>query len=389
MVHDAAVAGYRSSVFSARDLREIADRLREGVGVSDSRHVVVAGSHEDSAKLALLLALTAGLIPFVVERRHVSSVTEILGTVPILYPAGLLAPHDAGLTAHTLPPELGFSGLECAVHRGAGGTIAPESAEDLQRAGYGFVTSGSVSSGRLVLGSLTAVSHFIAWEWSLIAPHLGGAPPSCSVLTHAAFDPVLRDLLLPLSCGGRIDIPPHQPGAGRVFTPDHIAALTNSRATVWHVTPPVLRRVTSGRRLPESVKVVVTGGGELTPADVRNWYARMPAAGAEPALFALYGLTEATLAQMCHEVSAADPDSVQLPLGVPRPGISIRNGQETGVQELTFEGDHLALGVYELSPGAAAYTRFEGMVPTGDLVRHEGGNWYFAGRGTHRSKWTA
>jgi acyl-CoA synthetase (AMP-forming)/AMP-acid ligase II/acyl carrier protein len=380
MVHDDAVAGYRSCLFSARDLREIADRLREGVTVSDSRHVVVAGSHEDSAKLALLLALTAGLTPFVVEQRHIPSVAEIFGTVPILFPAGLLSTHDAGLTAHTLPPELDFSGLGCAVHLGVTGTIPSEFAEDLQRAGYGFVTSGSVSSGRLVLGSLTAVSQFIAWESSLIARHLNSAPPTCSVLTHAAFDPVLRDLLLPLSCGGRIDIPPHQVGAGRVFTPDHIAALTNARANVWHVTPPVLRRVTNGRRLPESVKVVVTGGGELTPADVRSWYSRMPAGGSEPALYALYGLTEATLAQMCHEVSAADADLVQLPLGVPRPGIRTRNQLEAEVQELIFEGDHLALGVYELPPSAAAYTRFEGVVPTGDLVRHERGDWYFAGR---------
>jgi acyl carrier protein len=128
------------------------------------------------------------------------------------------------------------------------------------------------------------------------------------------------------------------------------------------------------------MKIVVTGGGELTPADVRSWYSRMPAGASAPALYALYGLTEATLAQMCHEVSVADADSVQLPLGVPRPGIRIRNQPESEVQELIFEGDHLALGVYELPPSAAAYTRFEGVVATGDLVRHERGNWYFAGR---------
>jgi len=380
MVHDNTVVGYRSSLFSARALREIADLLRRAVEISDSRHVIVVGSHEDSAKLALLLALAAGLTPFVLEQRHVSSVAELLGSVPIIYPALLRLTHDVRLTGHTLPRELDFSGLDCAVHRGPDHAITQEFAEDLQRAGYGFVTSGSVSSGRLVLGSLTAVSHFIEWESSLITHHLDGAPPTCSALTHVAFDPVLRDILLPLWCGGRIVIPPHQVGAGRVLTPDHIAALTKADASVWHVTPAVLRRVTSGRRLPESVKVIVTGGGELTAADVRNWYSQMRAVGPETALYVFYGLTEATLAQMWHRVSTADADSAHLPLGTPLPGIRIRNRPEASAQELVLEGDHMALGVYQLPPSATAYARLNGVVHTGDLVRHEHGNWYFAGR---------
>ena len=176
---------------------------------------------------------------------------------------------------------------------------------------YIYFTSGSTGVPKAIAGRYKSLGHFIRWEIDTFALTEG-----CRVsqLINFSFDPFLRDVFVPLCCGGVICAPPSQYDAWD--PPALVAFLRKSRVNLVHCLPLVLRgllREASPSALP-SLKYVLSAGEPLFPSDARRWFEAFPD-GAR--LVNLYGPTETTMAKFFHVVTREDARAERVPVGLP------------------------------------------------------------------------
>ena len=142
-----------------------------------------------------------------------------------------------------------------------------------------------------------------------------------SQLTAPGFDAFLRDVLVPLGCGGTVCIPGSkeallQPG-------ELLKWLERSRVSVVHCVPSLFRLLASGPNpgpnpLPQ-LKFILLSGEKLNPPDLAAWYDRF-----DPGihLVNLWGTSETTLAKTCYFIEKTDSRRPRVPVGKPLPGAS-------------------------------------------------------------------
>ena len=102
-------------------------------------------------------------------------------------------------------------------------------------AAYVFFTSGSTGTPKGVLGSHKGLSHFLHWQRETFAVEATDRVAQLTVLT---FDPVLREIFLPLTSGATLCFP----GEAEASDPDRLFAwMAEERVTLLHVVPSVVR----------------------------------------------------------------------------------------------------------------------------------------------------
>jgi len=188
---------------------------------------------------------------------------------------------------------------------------------------YVMFTSGSTGEPKAILGQHRGLSHFLRWEMGELGldEEVRG-----SWLAPVTFDVSLRDVLVPLMCGGTVCLP-----APDLRTQPHrlVAWLREQRVSLVHCVPTVLRllnramadAVPAGEPAPVPVfpalRHLLVAGEPLLASDVSTWR-RLAGPGAE--VLNLYGPSETTLAKLFLRVGdlAADDRSV-LPIGRPLP----------------------------------------------------------------------
>ena len=135
---------------------------------------------------------------------------------------------------------------------------------------YIFFTSGSTGTPKAIAGRLKGINHFIDWE---IKKYGIGPKSRVSQLTSPMFDPILRDVFVPLCSGGTLCIP---------SDPDVVLSgaelgqwLEQERITLIHTVPSIFRLMMSqcGTRRFPGLKYVLLAGETVLPADVTNWHA--------------------------------------------------------------------------------------------------------------------
>jgi len=189
-----------------------------------------------------------------------------------------------------------------ALHPDTGGRPVP-AADD---PAYIFFTSGTTGTPKGVLGTHRGIGHFLDWQRTTF----GIAPGDrCGQLTNISFDVVLRDVLLPLSSGATLCLPPKD------LAPDQaLAWLASERISVVHVVPSLahawLEHAPPGLSLP-SLRWVFLAGEPLTDTLIRLWRGVVPA---ECGLVNLYGPTETTMVKCSYRVPSEIPPGVQ-PVG--------------------------------------------------------------------------
>ncbi|MFZ2651519.1 MAG: amino acid adenylation domain-containing protein [Burkholderiaceae bacterium] len=174
---------------------------------------------------------------------------------------------------------------------------------------YLFFTSGSSGTPKAVLGRQRALSHFIAWQRTRF-----GVTPSdrVSQLISLSFDPLLRDVFLPLTSGATLCMPSERDLL------DPLAWLAQEGVSIAHTTPTVMQswlQCSRSERATPQLRWLFVAGEPLTDSLIAEWRGRC---GSQGQIVNLYGPTETTLAR-CFHIVGARPDAGVQPVGTALP----------------------------------------------------------------------
>ncbi|WP_435128949.1 AMP-binding protein [Actinacidiphila sp. bgisy144] len=232
-------------------------------------------------------------------------------------------------------------------------------------AGYLVFTSGSQGTPKGIVGSAAGLAAFLDWE----AAELGLAPGHrAASLTSPSFDVVLREVLLPLVCGGRV----HMAGARVRTNPRAVLGwLRDERIDLVHLVPSISARwlaAADGTVLPD-LRWSVFAGEPLFARHVRQWRQAAPASR----IGNLYGPSETTLAKFWYPVTdqAGELPDGPLPVGRPLPGTVLHRlpvpaeaAAVPGTFRIGIRTPHGSFGYLRperIGPAAAALRRADGM----------------------------
>ncbi|WP_415947317.1 amino acid adenylation domain-containing protein, partial [Streptomyces sp. KLOTTS4A1] len=243
----------------------------------------------------------------------------------------------------------------------AHGSVAPDAA-------YVTFTSGTTGRPRGILGTWEPVEHFLSWyttEYGLDSSVRG------AVLSGLGHDPLLRDILVPLWCGGTVVFPDTEPREAHAVA----GWLADERISLAHLTPGLGDALADCA--PEggwpALRLTGFGGEQLRWHTVDAWEQLAPGTR----VLNLYGTTETPQAVSVYAArTPGTPAAARSGPGVPLgPGID-------GVELLSEDGELVVrtryLARYLDEPRGEG---FGGSYRTGDLVRGTAdGSWEFTGR---------
>lgn len=227
----------------------------------------------------------------------------------------------------------------------------PEGTSPVGRIAYWAATSGTTGTSRLIAGSRRPLDHFTAWYRKTFSVDAGDR---FALLSGVAHDPLLRDILVPLSAGATLAVP-----SPELFQyPRKLYAWIGEREiTSLHLTPALTQLMldTAAEEGPSplpAVKRVIFGGDRLTLPLLRRAAEAFPNAR----LFNGYGSTETPQLASCREVtSLAERGGGRnlLPVGSGIAGARLRvftpEGRPAGVGEpgeVGVQSPHLSLGYW-------------------------------------------
>ena len=271
---------------------------------------------------------------------------------------------------------------------------------------YVVFTSGSTGEPKGIAGRLKGIDHFVGWERETFEI---GEDDVVSQLTAPTFDAFLRDVFVPLGCGGTVAIPS---GRDVILDGERLADwLADERVSVLHTTPSLFRNLLAldldrggfetGRF--DALRYVFLAGERLTPADVARFldtFGEDPSTGAQ--LVNLYGPSETTMTKLFHPITAEDRERPTIPIGKPMRGAAALVLDPRGevcppgtLGEIHLRTPYRSLGYFrrdDLSAKAFVPNPFnqnpEDLIyRTGDLGRiRDDGVFEFVGRRDHQVK---
>lgn len=266
---------------SRGDVRRRVEALRavlDDLGVRRGHVVAVVGRRDASLPVAVLALLEAA-VAFSVVDPHLPSeaVRDLLTSLrpaAVLHPVGedvLDGPHHVVLdaTGAVLRSVRQDERWQPAV-------LEPDVA-------YVAHTSGTTGTPKQVLASADVLDRHVAWERDVVG---AGPGTRCAFASGTAYDPCLRDLLVPLAAGGVLAVPDEEPSRDvRRF----VEWLRRERVTLWHTTPGLLAAVVAAAEVPLlDLRAVLVGGEPWSAEQAQDARRVLPHAR----LLDVYGTTE-------------------------------------------------------------------------------------------------
>lgn len=253
------------------------------------RVAVMADAHHPDSHLRNLIKTTKAYAA--IDCRGPDSVHDVLGVLPEAY--------------------LRLEGKIFPVSASDGESCCRGSDAD---AGYICFTSGTTGRPLGIRGSCAPISHFIGW-------YIRTFQPSCTsryaMLSGLGHDPIFRDIMIPLSIGGCLFIPPD----GRYFIDALPMFLRENKISHVHLTPSLLTSLRIGKTVCPELRAVFFAGEPLSSKHVSS--ARIVAPNAQ--LFNFYGTTETPQAMAYYQVPEEGPDlsSGIIPIGHAIDGVTL------------------------------------------------------------------
>lgn len=186
---------------------------------------------------------------------------------------------------------------------------------------YVFFTSGSTGAPKAILGINKSLSHFVQWE---IGEFALCAEDRFNHFAGPAFDTILRDIFVPICCGGTVVF------SERECMLDYkkmLNWLAEKSITVLHCTVYIFRQI---KKYPPPTKLslrwIIMAGEAILPHEIGSWYNMFPS---EIGLVNMYGMTETTMIKTFHIISKSDAERDYIPIGEPLPNTKVYVVDET------------------------------------------------------------
>ncbi|HEY6331596.1 MAG TPA: condensation domain-containing protein, partial [Blastocatellia bacterium] len=230
---------------------------------------------------------------------------RVIDCLDVARPSAWIDLREAGPLSSTLTEFVGGLPLRCKIELDGLGVTGParkieppDQSIGADDPAYVAFTSGTTGKPKAVLGTHRPLSHFIQWYQSEFGVHSADRFSMLSGLSH---DPLLRDIVVPLSAGAAVCVPP----AEIIQRPDALVRwLRESEVTITHITPSLARLIDAGIEtgkglgICESLRQVLFGGAQLVRQDVDCIHALAPRAK----IGNFYGATETPQAASYYDV---------------------------------------------------------------------------------------
>jgi tyrocidine synthetase-3 len=183
---------------------------------------------------------------------------------------------------------------------------------------YVYFTSGTTGTPKAIMGKSISLMHFIHWEIDTF-----GIDDTYrfSQLTAPGFDAFLRDVFVPLCCGGVVCTPGSKDV--QLNAEPLLNWLEHSQVHLINFVPALFRLLSFNRlnrhRLPE-LKVILLSGEPITAPDLESWFEVFDE---RIALVNLWGTSETTLAKTFHRIRKSDLKRERIPVGKPIRGAAV------------------------------------------------------------------
>lgn len=280
-----------------RRTRALARRLR-GAGVRPGDRVAILAERRPELVCAILAVARAGgvfaLLDSAYPEARLAQLLEVCAPHAVVEMGRSLGPLAARLAeARNLPI---LSAADSA------GDIAPDGLDQAAAddPAYILFTSGSTGRPKGVASAHAPLTAFLAWQ---AATFDLSAADRFALLGGLGHDPMLRDVLAPLSLGATLEIP----DAAILTEPRSLARWVRAAGvTIAHLTPPLGQVLLAGSERPgelPALRRLFWGGARLSPALVAE--AARAAPGALQVNF--YGATETPQAAAFHICEDLDP----------------------------------------------------------------------------------
>ncbi len=351
----------------------VARALRaRGVGPGAYVPVLLAGGPEVVIAMLAVMKAGAAFVPLDLEwpvERIRAALGELPSGVALVGPG--LPFREALLGRPVLVVEPGAAG-----EPGAGEAAANlDLPSDGEAPIYAIYTSGSTGIPKAAVVPHRGITNRLLWMNEFFGPATAAAVLQT---TRHVYDSAVWQLFWPLINGGRAILP----GPGAEVSAEALARLierhqvtiTDFVPSVFNALVPQLVAAAPLRQQLGSLRAVIVGGEEITPATTYRFMAAFPGVR----VINLYGPTEASIGCICYEVTGTEGESI--PIGRPIANVRVlvldpyRNPVPVGVAgELYLGGRCVGLGYLNDAEKTGASFVDPGVGELG------GGQWYRTG----------
>ena len=271
----------------------------------------------------------------------------------------------------------------------------PEFNAGLDDVCYVYYSSGTTGKPKGITGTRRGISHFIRWEIQTLGLT---SDARVSQWTQPFYDAFLRDVFVPLCCGGTIVAPN---SIETVLTTESLISWMNiSGVNVVHTIPTIFHRIIqeaiSSTDFPK-LRYVLLAGERVMPNDVKRC---LEIFAERIQLLNLYGPTETVMTKLYYFIKPGDECRRSIPIGRPMPEVEVELLDNQGapvekgdIGEIAISPDFYLPGYFgqpELTKAAyVSSPHFKrGIVyKTGDYGRLlDSGDFEFLGRKDHQVK---
>ncbi|GAB4195292.1 MAG: hypothetical protein OHK0022_11930 [Roseiflexaceae bacterium] len=334
-------------------------------GLEPGQRVVIYAHRSAALPWALLAVFRAGAVVCVLDSSDPPE--RILACLHQIQPQAWLATAGAPPLAGPLQAWLEQASLiyraELPADPQSAGQVVgdhpadpPERPVALDNWAYLAFTSGTTGQPKGIIGTHWPLAHFVAWQCQTFGLT---QEDRFTMLSGLAHDPLLRDILTPLTCGASVHVPAEQHLGGGGL----LEWLTAEGITVMHLTPSMSRYVLPFR--PASVpggwalRYAFFGGEPLHAQDIALLRQHAPSA----TCVNFYGLTETPQAMAYYAVPPGVEPEGPVPVGCGIDGVQVlvlnpaqRLAGVGEVGEIVVRTPYLALGY--LDDPALTQSRF-------------------------------